>query len=40
MISGLIQHVIGKGKGKGKGKAVPVQTWTGTEGSRRGSQIS
>jgi hypothetical protein len=26
---------------KGKGKAVPLQTWTGPEGSRRlGSQIS
>jgi len=33
MISGSIQHVMGKGKGKGK--SVPVQTWTGPEGSRR-----
>jgi hypothetical protein len=24
-----------KGKGKGKGKAIPLQDWTGTEGSRR-----
>ena len=31
MISGLIQREMGKGKGK----AVPVQTWTGPEGSRR-----
>ena len=31
MISGSIQHVMGKGKGK----SVPVQTWTGPEGSRR-----
>jgi hypothetical protein len=23
----------GKGKGKGKGKAVPLQVWTGPEGS-------
>jgi hypothetical protein len=23
------------GKGKGKGKAIPVQAWTGPEGSRR-----
>jgi len=25
----------GKGKGKGKGKAIPLQAWTGSEGSRR-----
>jgi hypothetical protein len=25
----------GKGKGKGKGKTIPVQVWTGPEGSRR-----
>ena len=24
-----------EGKGKGKGKAVPLQAWTGPEGSRR-----
>jgi hypothetical protein len=24
-----------KGKGKGKGKAIPLQAWTGLEGSRR-----
>jgi hypothetical protein len=23
------------GKGKGKGKAIPLQAWTGPEGSRR-----
>ena len=25
----------GKCKGKGKGKAIPLQAWTGPEGSRR-----
>jgi len=25
----------GKGKGKGKDKAIPLQAWTGPEGSRR-----
>ena len=25
----------GKGKGKGKGKAVPLQAWSGPEGSRK-----
>jgi hypothetical protein len=38
-----IKHlfVLGKqcacreGKGKGKGKAIPLQAWTGPEGSRR-----
>jgi len=25
----------GKGNGKGKGKAVPLQAWTGPEGSRK-----
>jgi len=25
----------GRGKGKGKGKAIPLQAWTGPEGSRR-----
>ena len=24
-----------RGKGKGKGKAIPLQAWTGPEGSRR-----
>ena len=24
-----------KGKGKGKGKVIPLQAWTGPEGSRR-----
>jgi len=24
-----------EGKGKGKGKAIPLQAWTGPEGSRR-----
>jgi len=24
-----------KGKGKGNGKAIPLQAWTGAEGSRR-----
>jgi hypothetical protein len=28
-------YVKGKGKGKGKGKAIPLQAWTGPEGSRR-----
>jgi len=27
--------MIYKGKGKGKGKAIPLQAWTGPEGSRR-----
>jgi len=32
----LYRHVVkGKGKGKGKGKAIPLQAWTGPEGSRR-----
>jgi len=35
----LFIHVNGKGKGvtegKGKGKAIPLQAWTGPEGSRR-----
>jgi hypothetical protein len=26
-------YVKGKGKGKGKGKAVPLQAWSGPEGS-------
>ena len=30
-----IPNVFCDGKGKGKGKAVPLQTWTGPEGSRR-----
>ena len=30
-----IKHHIVKGKGKGKGKAIPLQAWTGPEGSRR-----
>jgi hypothetical protein len=25
----------GKGKGKGKGKAVPLQAWSGPEGSKK-----
>jgi len=29
----ILQSV--KGKGKGKGKAVPLQAWTGPEGSRK-----
>ena len=29
-------HLCGvKGKGKGKGKAVPLQAWSGPEGSRK-----
>jgi hypothetical protein len=28
-------HIKGKGKGKGKGKAVPLQAWSGPEGSRK-----
>jgi len=33
----LIQvlRILVKGKGKGKGKAIPLQAWTGPEGSRR-----
>jgi len=27
--------MIFKGKGKGKGKAIPLQAWTGPQGSRR-----
>jgi hypothetical protein len=27
--------LLGSSKGKGKGKAVPLQAWTGPEGSRR-----
>jgi hypothetical protein len=30
-----IQASKGKGKGKGKGKAVPLQAWSGPEGSRK-----
>jgi len=30
-----IPNVFCDGKGKGKGKAVPLQAWTGPEGSRR-----
>ena len=30
-----ISSYIGKGKGKGKGKALPLQAWTGPEGSRK-----
>jgi len=26
---------MSRGKGKGNGKAIPVQAWTGPEGSRR-----
>jgi hypothetical protein len=26
---------VSKGKGKGKGKAVPLQAWSGPEGSRK-----
>ena len=29
---GAYKHV---GKGKGKGKGIPLQAWTGPEGSRR-----
>jgi len=32
---GVIELLKGKGKGKGKGKAIPLQAWTGPEGSRR-----
>ena len=32
---GSVQTLNGKGKGKGKGKAVPLQDWTGPEGSRK-----
>jgi len=28
-------HFIRKGKGKGKVKAVPLNAWSGTEGSRK-----
>jgi len=31
----LIMNSKGKGKGKVKGKAIPLQAWTGPEGSRR-----
>ena len=31
----LIRSTKGKGKCKGKGKAIPLQAWTGPEGSRR-----
>ena len=27
--------ILYRDKRKGKGKAIPLQTWTGTEGSRR-----
>jgi len=30
-----IKYCKGKGKGKGKSKAIPLQAWTGPEGSRR-----
>jgi len=29
----FIHNVICKGKGKGKGKAIPLQAWSGPEGS-------
>ena len=28
-------HIYSFGKGKGKGKAVPLQAWSGPEGSRK-----
>ena len=31
----IIEVKKGKGKGKGKGKAVPLQAWSGPEGSRK-----
>ena len=31
----LIRRLRVKSKGKGKGKAIPLQAWTGPEGSRR-----
>jgi hypothetical protein len=31
---GLISNIVSK-YGKGKGKAIPLQAWTGPEGSRR-----
>jgi hypothetical protein len=34
-IGSVTIHYIKKGKKKGKGKAVPLQAWTGPEGSRR-----
>jgi hypothetical protein len=37
MALGSIQPIteMDKGKGKGRGKAIPLQVWTGPEGSRR-----
>jgi len=35
-IPNIINHKVkGKCKGKGKGKAIPLQAWTGPEGSWR-----
>jgi hypothetical protein len=31
----IILHIYSLHKGKGKGKAIPLQAWTGSEGSRR-----
>ena len=31
----MVSKNRGKGKGKGKGKAVPLQAWSGPEGSRK-----
>ena len=31
----IVQSGKSKGKGKGKGKVIPLQAWTGHEGSRR-----
>jgi hypothetical protein len=30
----IAQRSLDTGKGKGKGKAIPLQAWTGPEGSR------
>jgi hypothetical protein len=31
----ILRNIGSVGKGKGKGKAIPLQAWTGPEGSRR-----
>ena len=35
IITNLIYKIYLKYKGKGKGKAIPLQAWTGPQGSRR-----
>jgi len=35
MALGLTQPLTEMSKGKGKGKTIPLQAWTGPEGSRR-----